>query len=231
MLFTGIKALEYKFPQTVFAKYLPRLFHSCHGVAWKGFLDYFDTISGYLNVNRFKIFSFDLGPAVSSTKTGPNQYPAGEPIGRLNLRRLIKRRIRLVRSRFKGLLAMENLNYFPIPAYSHVCEPDFIDEVIRENDTYLVLDIAHALISARNLGMDAHDYLSMLPLDRVIEIHISSPRLGKSSCFDKHGPPCPREYRMLEKLRNRLCNEFYLVIEYYRDFAQLRKIYRKLHTQ
>ena len=81
LLFTGIKALEYKFPQTVFAKYLPRLFHSCHGVAWKGFLDYFDTISGYLNVNRFKIFSFDLGPAVSSTKTGPNQYPAGEPIG------------------------------------------------------------------------------------------------------------------------------------------------------
>lgn len=81
-------------------------------------------------------------------------------------------------------LAVENLDYHSGGAYEYICEPEFINEVFKQNkNLYLLLDIAHAEISAIELlGKKpeyclevTQEYLKRLPLERVIEIHINSP--------------------------------------------------------
>lgn len=73
-------------------------------------------------------------------------------------------------------LLLENIPLFPNLAHMHVCHPDFIAEVIAQSDCDLLLDLAHARVTADVLGCDVHDYLLRLPLKRVVELHISGPR-------------------------------------------------------
>lgn len=106
-------------------------------------------------------------------------------------------------------IALENLDYHSGGAYEYICQPDFINEIFLENpDLYLLLDIAHAEISALALLKgDPKDrlaitkkYLQDLPLDRLIEIHINSPRFENNQALDMHLPITGVELEILEWL-------------------------------
>ncbi len=73
-------------------------------------------------------------------------------------------------------LLLENIPLFPNLAHMFVCEPSFVAEVIEATGCDLLLDIAHARSSADVLGIEIHNYLSQLPLQRTVEIHLSGPR-------------------------------------------------------
>jgi hypothetical protein len=73
-------------------------------------------------------------------------------------------------------LLLENIPLFPNLAHLHVCEPAFVSQVIAETDCGLLLDLAHARVTADVLGYDVREYLLALPLERVVEIHLSGPR-------------------------------------------------------
>ena len=47
-------------------------------------------------------------------------------------------------------IGLENNNYYPSPAYDIVTNGDFISKVVRQNGLYLLLDIAHAMVTAHN---------------------------------------------------------------------------------
>jgi uncharacterized protein len=88
-------------------------------------------------------------------------------------------------------LLLENYNYHATNAYEYVCEPETFGALIEAIDCGVLLDLAHAQISAHNLGWpDAIRYLQALPLNRVREIHINrpaySPELGQ--LLDRHLP-------------------------------------------
>lgn len=67
--------------------------------------------------------------------------------------------------------------------YFHVgdplAEPAFLHDALVAPRTHLLLDLHNVWTNARNLGFDAHEYLARLPLDKVIEIHVSG-----GSCSD-----------------------------------------------
>src|SRR5690606_2658905 len=52
-------------------------------------------------------------------------------------------------------------------------EPHFLREVLNTPRTHLLLDLHNLWTNALNLGFDAREYLALLSLDRVIEIHVS----------------------------------------------------------
>jgi uncharacterized protein (UPF0276 family) len=83
-------------------------------------------------------------------------------------------------------LLLENIPLFPNLAHMFVCEPDFVAEVIEATGCDLLLDIAHARCSADVLGIEIHDYLSRLPLERTVEIHLSGPRLCRELDRRRH---------------------------------------------
>jgi uncharacterized protein (UPF0276 family) len=86
-------------------------------------------------------------------------------------------------------LLLENYNYHPTNAYEYVCEPEFFGALIDAIDCGMLLDLAHAQISAHNMGWDDPiRYLEALPLDRVGEIHVSHPELLNGQMLDMHHP-------------------------------------------
>ncbi|MBI4838269.1 MAG: DUF692 family protein [Nitrospirae bacterium] len=229
-LIPGINALEYKDIRPVFKDGLQRIFHSGIGIIQEGFIDYFDSVADFLNSNNFKLFSFDLGPAAEKVGIQDYYYVAGsEVLSKAEIKRAIRAKLLYVKQRYRGDIAIENLNYFPTPAYEHVCEAEFINEIVMENDVYMVLDIAHAVISAHNLGINKYDYLQKMPFNQIKEIHLSAPGIQDGHWRDLHEVPSADEYELLDFVIKCIPGEPYLVVEYHKDKTEAEKIYGKLH--
>ncbi len=77
----------------------------------------------------------------------------------------------------------------PIPTYLHLDLPqmgeaEFVRRFYAESGCGMLLDVAHAWLSARYAGIPARDFLASLPLERVVELHVAGveddPELGGS---------------------------------------------------
>jgi uncharacterized protein (UPF0276 family) len=102
--------------------------------------------------------------------------PASALLTREEAQRNIVRNARALAEQLPVPLLLENIPQFPNLAHLHVCEPEFITTVLRETGCAMLLDLAHARVSADALGYEVHDYLARLPLERVVELHLSGSR-------------------------------------------------------
>ncbi len=150
-------------------------------------------------------------------------------------------------ARLQAPLLLENIPFFPNLAHVHVCQPNFVVEVLARTGCELLLDLAHARVTASVLGMDVHAYIEQLPLGRVVELHLSGPRrlselddhrqhvvrgnahsvahllaFGDENLVDAHELLREEDYALLEwtlaRARPRAVS-----LEYYRDPAALRE--------
>ena len=116
------------------------------------------------------------------------------------------------------LIGLENNNYYPTPAYDIITEGDFISKVIYNNDLFLLLDIAHAMVSAHNKKTSYEEYILTLPLDRLIQLHICQPTLVEGGIArDTHNEPNNEMYLEVLRLIKKYPTIKYLTIEYYKD--------------
>lgn len=150
-------------------------------------LDMFDPewISFHLGFSCEKLLSrgqFDF--AVAESEVLPKDV----------LRQTMLENIEFVRSRYlkRGEILLENLDYNPKDksgAYEHVCDPDFIDEILTAGKCLMLLDIGHANCSAQNMGYDdVMAYTLKLPLEKVMEIHMSGAGTKDGLAHDTHHP-------------------------------------------
>jgi uncharacterized protein len=144
----------------------------------------------------------------------------------------ICRGVRVLAAAIPVPLILENLDYCPGGAYEHICAPDFITAVLNETGTGLLLDLAHAQVSASRLGLPIEEYLGQLPLERVRQLHISGPRLRDGVLFDAHEPLLDVDYALLEWVLRRT-QPLALTLEYNREetglvaeLARLRGVLR-----
>ena len=115
-------------------------------------------------------------------------------------------------------IGLENNNYYPTPAYDIVTDSDFINSIINENDIHLVLDIAHAMVTAHNKKVSYHDYLESLTLDKLIQLHICQPLTPDNGvAYDAHEEPNDEMFDKVFSLIERYPTIKYLTIEYYKD--------------
>jgi uncharacterized protein len=93
--------------------------------------------------------------------------------------------------RFGVPLILENSpQYFAIPG-STMNMVDFIGAVAERADVGLLLDLSHFLITSLNTGVDALSELERMPLERVVEIHISGLNRQSGIVWDDHATPAP----------------------------------------
>lgn len=52
-------------------------------------------------------------------------------------------------------------------------DPDVFHALLDQSGCGLLLDLSHARISARQLGLDERDYVTRFPLDRLRELHVT----------------------------------------------------------
>ena len=125
-------------------------------------------------------------------------------------------------------LGIENNNYYPTPAYEHVCDPSFITELCEINDLYFLYDISHSVVSAGNLKISLEEYCSGLPMDRMIQVHICSPSVDENGLFyDAHLAPDTEELKVLKSLL-KYPNLKYFTVEFYKDVEILLESLKKV---
>jgi Uncharacterized protein conserved in bacteria len=113
-----------------------------------------------------------------------------------------------LQSRFSAPLILENSpQYFAVPG-STMPMVDFIGAVLSRCDVGLLLDLSHFLITMLNTGADANKEIDKLPLERVVEIHLSGLNVQSGVVWDDHATPAPAAVfglleRVLERARPR----------------------------
>jgi len=81
-------------------------------------------------------------------------------------------RIRQVQDVLGRRIAVENVSYYAAP-YQALAEIDFINAVLVEADTDLLLDVNNLYVNSINHGYDAEAFLARLPRERVTQYHIA----------------------------------------------------------
>ena len=115
-------------------------------------------------------------------------------------------------------IGLENNNYYPTPAYDIVTDGDFITQVVIENNLFLLLDIAHAMVTAHNKNISYEQYIESLPLNKLIQLHICQPELPDGwIARDTHNEPNDEMYSEVIRLIKEYPAIKYLTIEYYKD--------------
>jgi uncharacterized protein len=98
-----------------------------------------------------------------------------------------------LRPKFSAPIILENSpQYFPIPG-STMGMADFVAMVSSQCDVDLLLDLSHFMITSMNTKVDASKEIEKLPLERVVEIHLSGMNLQEGIVWDDHAVPAPPE--------------------------------------
>jgi uncharacterized protein (UPF0276 family) len=81
--------------------------------------------------------------------------------------------------------------YFRMPT-STMSQTEFIGEICKTTPVGLLLDLAHFYITANNFKFDPMTEIDRLPLERVVEIHISGVDVQSGGMWDNHTARAPR---------------------------------------
>lgn len=94
--------------------------------------------------------------------------------------------LRVLQDRFSTPLIVENSpQYFAIPG-STMSIVEFTVEVHRRSKIGMLLDLTHFMISARNMGFDPKKELLRLPLENLVEVHVSGLDVQSGTAWDDH---------------------------------------------
>ena len=118
-----------------------------------------------------------------------------------NPERATGRFIRQVRRLARSLpvpVLLENTEPLPFEGYDFEVQPERITQVLEGAECGFVLDISHARVSAAALDVDPYDYLSALPLHRVLQLHVSGPRMRQGCLVDVHESMQELDYEFLD---------------------------------
>jgi uncharacterized protein (UPF0276 family) len=72
------------------------------------------------------------------------------------------------------------------------------------------------------LGVDVYDYLDDLPLDRVVQLHVSGPRMREGRLVDVHESLQETDYALLDFVLERTQPQV-VTLEYIREREALRE--------
>jgi uncharacterized protein (UPF0276 family) len=132
------------------------------------------------------------------------------------------RRVAKLAAAIDAPVILENMPSLEAGRYTFEGEPDRITAILEITNCDLLLDIAHAQVAAGALGMDMYDYLNSLPLERVVQIHVSGPRMRDGYLYDAHESLHESDYALLEWVLARTRPQV-LTLEYFREREALRE--------
>ncbi|MGV8049540.1 MAG: DUF692 family multinuclear iron-containing protein [Anaerolineaceae bacterium] len=133
----------------------------------------------------------------------------------------------VIRRFINQVLALKNRSFLPVilenmpplhPArYCFENEPAVIHQILEESNCNLLLDLAHVRIAAEVRNIPVEEYLSALPLEKAVQIHVAGVRRNeKGRLYDAHQPLQEEDYRLLEWTLAR-SNPAWLTLEYFQE--------------
>lgn len=98
----------------------------------------------------------------------------------------IVHRIQQVQDRLGRRIALENPSTYLEFNHSTMPEAEFIAAMANEADCHLLLDVNNVYVTCFNHRLDPQSYLDALPLDRVIQMHLSGHSHKGNHIVDTH---------------------------------------------
>lgn len=107
--------------------------------------------------------------------------------------------------RFCVPVLLENPPEYFAPPGSTMDQADFLTELVAQTDAGLILDLSHLAITAHNRGEDLTALFDRLPLENVVEVHMSGHAPQGGVMWDDHAVPAPEHlFVLLERLLARV---------------------------
>jgi uncharacterized protein (UPF0276 family) len=112
----------------------------------------------------------------------------------------IKNNIQFLKDEFGMRVILENVPYHPKKAYNKfMVMPEYIKKSVYENDCGFLFDIGHARAAAERLDIPFNEYVSRLPMDKLVEIHLAGSMKTKSGGITpNHSKMHEEDYEFLE---------------------------------
>ena len=91
---------------------------------------------------------------------------------------------------------------------STIPEHEFLAEIVRRADAWILLDVNNVLVSAANFGFDPIAYVDALPSERIVQLHLANHSDRGTHRFDDHRGAVPDEvwtlYRHVVRTHGRI---------------------------
>jgi uncharacterized protein (UPF0276 family) len=112
------------------------------------------------------------------------------------------RRVREVQNFLEAPLVLENPSSYIEFAGTALTEWEFLKGVAELGDCGILLDVNNVYVSAKNHGFAPEEYLSALPMDRVVQIHVAGHTDYGTHVIDSHVGPVPSPvWQLLKRAR------------------------------
>jgi uncharacterized protein (UPF0276 family) len=98
----------------------------------------------------------------------------------------IVQRIQQVQDRLGRRIALENPSTYLEFKHSTIAEAEFIAAMAQQADCHLLLDVNNVYVTCYNHRLDPKTYLDALPLERVIQMHLSGHSNKGNHIVDTH---------------------------------------------
>ncbi|MBK8172858.1 MAG: DUF692 domain-containing protein [Sandaracinaceae bacterium] len=115
-------------------------------------------------------------------------------------------RVREMADALKRPILVENLTYYATFDDSDRSEIQFITDLLDRTGAGLLLDVNNVYVNARNHGFDAEEWISQVPAERVVQIHVAGHLVRPDGLrIDTHAEEiCADVYQLLERALQRV---------------------------
>jgi uncharacterized protein (UPF0276 family) len=86
-------------------------------------------------------------------------------------------------------LVIENVSSYIEYECSEMSEWEFVAEVARRSDCWLLLDVNNVFVSGINHDFNTAQFLDAIPADRVVQFHLAGHSEGETCLIDTHDQP------------------------------------------
>lgn len=98
-------------------------------------------------------------------------------------------RIHQIQDFLQRPLLIENVSSYLTYKQSEMSEWDFIQEIVKQSDCYLLLDVNNIYVSSFNHGFNPMDYINSMPVGKVAQIHLAGHTNHGDYIIDTHNAP------------------------------------------
>ncbi len=128
----------------------------------------------------------------------------------------ISENIKAIRKEFDMRILLENVPASDKRPYNKfLSNPEFITRVVNENNCEYLFDIGHARAAAEVLEIPFDEYVSRLPMDKLVEMHLAgSMRLKDGRLTANHSMLHEEDYEFIEKAVKKYKTLEVLTLEY-----------------
>lgn len=106
---------------------------------------------------------------------------------------LIVSKVKSLTQRIVCPFLLENITYYYTVPNSSMSEAEFLSKILLQADCGMLLDLNNLYLNALNHNYDPYEFLSKLPLERVVEIHLAGGSFKENMHVDTHANAISKE--------------------------------------